>query len=368
MTTISRALPPIWYGGETLTVLGMGTSLPGDGLSTEELLRHIDQTFGLDIARRGRIYADKLNIQHRYLCRDLAERTEGPRAGHRNPELAAEAVRNALEEAGLDVDDIGYLIGHTATPASPVPSNTAFVIDELGYQGPHMELRQACTGFMNALVIAEGLLKTPDSKPVVIVGSETGSVFFDPERLKHDTGQLVNLVQMGDGAAAIVLASNDSKYRKRPENTGQISGKFFGQIGKGRQPGFGLPSGGSDTPVSPSGVPEFTHAFSDVRSNGPELFEMGLKAAAKTGIISDGVDNILPHQANGLMDVLMEEHVGVPRDKVVVNANEVGNTGSAAIWLAMAGKRKNMKEGETLLTLGAEATKYMFGGFLYQHG
>ena len=65
-----------------------------------------------------------------------------------------------------------------------------------------MELRQACTGFANALVIAQGLASLPGSKPVVIVGSETGSVYFDPERVGADSSQLVNLVMMGDGAAA----------------------------------------------------------------------------------------------------------------------------------------------------------------------
>ncbi len=347
--------------------MGAGSFLPGNPVSTSQLLKHIDETFGLDVSGRGRVYADKLNIRNRHLCRDLLEPLEGPRAGHRNPEMAAVAVERALEDAGLTIDDIGYLIGHTATPATPIPSNVAIVADVLNYKGPHMELRQACTGFMNALVIAEGLLASSQSKPVVIVGSETGSVFFDPNRLKEDAGQLVNLVQMGDAAAAVVLVSAGRNYTLNSVHKGLISKKFYGHIGNGRNSGFSLKSGGSDVPTAPGGILEFSHEFADVRTNGPELFHAGLSAAAEYGLSTGTVDKILPHQANGLMDVLLEQHTGVPREKVIVNASEVGNTGSAAIWLAFAEAITTMGQGETLLALGAEATKYMFGGFLYEH-
>lgn len=360
-------VPPLWCGKTEIAVIGMGLSLPGKAISTKELLAHIDRQFNLEIAHRGRVYAEKLNIKHRYLCRDLEQRVEGPRAGHRNPELAAKAVKAAIEEAGLKIDDIGYLIGHTATPATPIPSNIAFVADELNYRGPHMELRQACTGFVNALVVAEGLLKDACAKPIVIVGSETGSVFFDPARLNDDAGQLVNLVQMGDAAAAIVLAPVGSHYARSAQQPGTLSNMYFGQTGCGRQPGFALLAGGSDQPSAPFGIPEFSHAFANVKTNGPELFLMGLKAAASCGVTMDDVDHILPHQANGLMDILMEKHVGVDRGKVIVNADQVGNTGSAAIWLALAQTRLDMRPGEKLLALGAEATKYMFGGFMYHH-
>ncbi len=357
----------IWRGRSEISVLGMGFTLPGAPVSTKELLAKMTRVFDVDVERRGQIFAEKLNVRQRHICRDFVYRIEGPKKGFRNPDLAASAVRKALDEAGLDVSDIGYLIGHTATPAMPIPSNTSLVADALDYDGPHMELRQACTGFANALVVAEGLLAAENAQPVVIVGSETGSTFFDPARLADDTGQIVNLVQMGDGAAAVVLAPHKKSESER-HGTGVLSRAFYGQIGNQREPGFSLCHGGSDCPSSPEGVLEFSHAFADVRTNGPELFVAGLKAAAAQQIDIEAVDYILPHQANGLMDVLMEQHMGIDRKRVVVNADKVGNTGSAAIWLALAMNRSAMKPGEKLLALGAEATKYMFGGFLYQHG
>lgn len=366
MDILQSELPPVWSSKIVMDVLGMAHELPGDPVSTSELLKHVDATFGTDVARKGRIYAEKLNIKQRHLSRDLANRLEGPRPGHRNPELAAAAVRKALDAAGVALSEVGYLIGHTATPALPIPSNISLVADELSYSGPHAEIRQACTGFANALVFASGLIASGCTAPIVIVGSETGSAFFDPDRLKEDAGQLVNLVQMGDAAAAIVLLGNAGQ-RRGASPLGSLSQVYYGQIGAGREPGFSLPHGGSDCAAAPSGVLEFSHAFGDVRANGPELFIAGLRAAGSVGLDPFGMDYLLPHQANGHMDILMAEHLGVDASRVVVNADKVGNTGSAAIWLALSMAQERFEKDQSLLALGAEATKYMFGGFLYQH-
>jgi 3-oxoacyl-[acyl-carrier-protein] synthase III len=71
---------------------------------------------------------------------------------------------------------------------------------------------------------------------------------------------------------------------------------------------------------------------------------------------------------NGHMAELLGAHFGIEPSRVFVNADRLGNTGSAAIWLALAELRLSLEPGATVLALGAEATKYMFGGFSYVHG
>ena len=83
----------------------------------------------------------------------------------------------------------------------------------LGYRGPVAEFRQACTGFVNATLFAAGLCAAGDGRPIAVVGSETGSVFFDPMRAAEDSAQLVNFVQMGDGAGAIILSGEQTHTR-----------------------------------------------------------------------------------------------------------------------------------------------------------
>lgn len=353
---------PCWRDSRSLKVLGMGTALPGPPVSTAELLERIESRFHIPVTRRGTAFAGRLGIETRYICRDFMASHETPRSGHANPDLAANALRSALAEAGLAINDLAYLIGHTTSPASLVPPNAAFIADRLGFTGPYMKLRQACTGFANALIIAQGLLAVPDARPIAIVGSETGSVYFDPQRAGTDATQLVNLVQMGDGAAAIILGPD------KATPGAHIANNFFGQIGVGRSPGFTLATGGSDMPFVEGGALEFTHDCAGVRTHGAELFDRGAAVAEELGVNLHAVDYVIPHQANGNMAKLLGAHFAIEPRHVFVNADHVGNTGSAAIWLALAELRGALVPGAQVLALGAEATKYMFGGFSYTHG
>ena len=360
---VASELPPqCWHDTRKLKVLGMGTALPGRPVTTAQLLKRIEDRFGVAVSRRGAALASRLKIATRHVCRDFETRREAPRPGNSNPDLAAIALRMALEEARLDVGELAYLIGHTTSPACLVPPNIALVADRVSFAGPYMELRQACTGFANALVIAQGLVSRPGVKAVAIVGSETGSVYFDPQRAGEDMSQLVNLVMMGDGAAAIIVGPDDSGAGAR------ISNNFFGQIGLGRRSGFALAAGGSDQPFAKRGSIDFEHDFEAVRASGPELFSRGAEAARALGIGVETVDHVVPHQANGRMAELLAPFLGIDQSHVFVNADSLGNTGSAAIWLALAELRSRLDPGRRVLALGAEATKYMFGGFLYVHG
>lgn len=351
MTAIAAAHPP-WSSQGRVTVLGSGSALPGEAIDTDTLIAMLEARFGLARGREARAVGRRLGIDRRHICRAFDAATEEPRAGLSNPELCAQALRAALADAGLEPADLGYLIGHTTTPAQLLPGNVALVADELGYGGPHLELRQACTGFANALMIAFGLLAVPGARPVALVGSETGSLFFDPARVAQDSGQLVNLVQMGDGAAAVIIG---------PAGAGKdsIGAAWFGAMGLGRPPGLQLHHGRR----------EFDHDFTAILAGGGMLFDAGRAAAEAQGCPLSAADFIIPHQVNGGIGKLLSQHFDCPEDRFFVNAGTVGNTGSAAIWLALDHLRKGrLTAGNRVLALGAEATKYMYGGFVYDHG
>ena len=332
--------------------MGTGVALPGPAVSTKELVDRLTTRFGLSSGRKALAIAAMLGIETRHLCRAFDQRREKAIPGRTNPDLAAEAVRLALAQSGLAIGDIGYLIGHTSTPAQLLPANITLVADLLHYAGPHMELRQACTGFANALVIAFGLLAAPGSRPVAIVGSETGSLFFDPSRADANPGQLVNMVQMGDGAAAIVLAPATA-------SGATISSAWFGATGLGRPPGIEIVA---DRPH------EFQHHFEAIRDEGEGLFEAAVQAASRQGVTVADVDVIIPHQVSGRIGSQCADYFDLSEDRVFVNASRVGNTGSAAIWLALAELRERpLEPGFRALVLGAEASKYMHGGFVYDH-
>ncbi|WP_368389847.1 3-oxoacyl-ACP synthase III family protein [Sphingobium sp. AS12] len=341
-----------------MAVLGAGMALPGLPISTETLL----DMAGLEGKQRSLAIAvaKRLGVRTRHVGRSWRARADILRQGCSNADLAADAMRAALRDAGFGAGDLGYLIAHTATPAQPLPSNAALVADRLGYSGPHVELRQACTGFANALMIAFGLLKEPDARPVAIVGSETGSVFLDVDALDDAQGQLVNLVQMGDGAGAIILGPAAARQE-------YIHAAWFGAMGLGRHPGLQMRHGGSDRPALLGAGPlVFEHDFAAIGRSGAALFEAGAAVAEANGAALAHVDHIIPHQASGRIGLQLASYFGLPDSRFFVNADRIGNTGSAAIWIALAELRaQGHARGSRTLVLGAEATKYMHGGFVH---
>jgi 3-oxoacyl-[acyl-carrier-protein] synthase-3 len=307
--------------------------------------------------------AERMGVRTRHISRAWTARIDAQAERASNPALAAQAVNAALRDAGFQVSDLGYLIAHTATPAQPLPSNVSFVADILGYAGPHIELRQACTGFANALMIAYGLLAQPGARPVAIVGSETGSVFLDLERLEGQSDQIVNLVQMGDGAGAVILG---------PAGTGtdKLHAAWYGALGLHRRPGLQMREGGSERSGNGNAGPlTFEHDFASVLRGGAELFDAGVQAALDRGFEVAQADWIIPHQASGRIGSQLAGYVNLPEERFFVNADRIGNTGSAAIWIALAELRaRRLAAGTLTLALGAEATKYMFGGFVHEAG
>ena len=341
-----------WRTHAPLAVLGTGMALPGAGISSADLIARIKQRFGFARSSTARLLAERMGIASRHICREFAAAAESALPDCSNPELAAQAVRQALDDAGLGVADIDYLIAHTSTPQTQLPPSVGYVADLLGYDGPYVELRQACTGFANGLMIANGLLTSGTCKVVVIVGSETGSLFFDPTMLDENPDQIVNLMQMGDGAGAIVLGPAQASPAPL------ITAAWFGTTERDLAPGIKL-----DT-----GARHFSHNFARITRTGPALFEAGVEMIAALGLRLDEIDRIIPHQASGRIGEQLAQGFKLPPDRLFVNADRLGNTGSAAIWLAFAEIRQaGLARGMRIATLGAESSKYMFGGFIYEH-
>src|SRR5260370_38289119 len=167
------------------------------------------------------------------------------------------------------------------------------------------------------------------------------------------------MVQMGDGAAAIILGRNDDAVGPR------LSHGEYGQMGRGRAPGLTVADGGSDSPRCSVGFPEFRHDFAAIHRSGLELLLHSAVAAERAG--GGPADYVLPHQANGRMDAILAGPLGVARERIVVTADRLGNTGTAPIWPPLLQMSPTLEPGDTVLSLGAQATAFIFPGFPYHH-
>jgi 3-oxoacyl-[acyl-carrier-protein] synthase-3 len=341
-------------------LLGSGCELPGDPIGNAELCEGIERHCGKAAARKAALFSRRLGIDQRHFCRAQVGGISAP--ARTAPQLCVDAIRAAQSDSG-EHRRIDYLIGHTTTPETLLPPNIAWVAEQLEHTGPYMELRQACTGFANALQVAIPMLANdPAMQSIAIVGSEVGSIYFDLSAEFVDNEQMVNYVQMGDGAGAVLLGADDGSER------GIISDAYIGHIGNGKAPGFYLQGGGSADVYCRHGLPVFRHDVAQVREQGAALFRMGLESILGRGYRLQDFAFILPHQVNGHLGRLLGEALGVPRARIVVDADKLGNLGSAAIWVSLDRLRRSgrLAEGDKVLVLGAEATKYLYGGFVYQ--
>ena len=340
-------------------LLGSGSVLPGQPIDNEQLFAGIEKQCGKIMARKAKLISRRLGINERHFCRAEEAGISAPE--ETAPQLCIKALKAAKSDSQQD-NKIDYLIGHTTSPETLLPPNIAWVADQMDHAGPYMELRQACTGFANALQIAIPMLANDiDMQSIAIVGSEVGSIYFDLSSDFIDSEQLVNYVQMGDGAGAVLLGADDGS------ESNIISDAYIGHIGNGKAPGFYMQGGGSADVYCESGLPVFRHNVTEVREQGANLFVKGLESILSRGYSIDDFDYILPHQVNGHLGKLLSEHLSVPKNRIIVDADKLGNLGSAAIWVSLDRLRQSghLKKGEKVLVLGAEATKYLYGGFIY---
>ena len=349
------------FANGRVKLLGSGSELPGKPIDNESLYSGLAKQCGELTARKAARISRRLGIVSRHFCRDQDTEISGSESSA--PQLCIKALNTAQAESNLE-NNIDYLIGHTTSPHTLLPPNIAWVADQLNHTGPYMELRQACTGFANALQIAIPMLANDSAmKSIAIVGSEVGSIYFDLTKDFVDTEQLVNYVQMGDGAGAVLLGQDNDT------NEGVISDAYVGHIGNGKAPGFYLDGGGSDDVHCKLGLPVFRHNVTEVREQGENLFIKGVEAILGRGYKLDDFAYILPHQVNGHLGRLLSERLKVPKSRIVVDADKFGNLGSAAIWVSLDRLRRSgrLKKGDKVLVLGAEATKYLYGGFVFHH-
>lgn len=342
----------------SLRLVGTGIGLPGPLVSNDELLAAISSMCGEKAAKLAAGYVRRLGIDSRHLSRSIERPRSGTLLGREAPELCRVALDKSRSFA-----ETSFLIGHTATPHTLLPSNAAWVAERLNYAGPYMELRQACTGFASALTIAAGLISENSAETVSIVGSETGSPFFEFSRQFANREQLINCVQMGDGAGAAVVTANDGSGRAG------ISEIYCGHIGLTRKPGISIHGAGSLNPTCDAQLPYFQHDARSVRKGGEALILAGIEVLRERGHNLNDFDWVLPHQANGHIAAMFAQRFPDLRPRVFVIAREFGNLGSAAIWIGLDRLIRSglLKRGHRVAVLGAEASKYMIGGFVYTH-
>jgi 3-oxoacyl-[acyl-carrier-protein] synthase-3 len=259
----------------------------------------------------------------------ITERTGIKRrhVGGSTASLSVESARKALAMARVDPASIDGLILSTTTPDRTVPATSATVQDALGLRCGAFDVNAACSGFVYAYVVANGLLAI-GAKRLLVIGTDTLSRITD----WSDRGTAI-LFADGSGAA-VVEATSDA----------------------GQMLGWDLDADGSLEHLLYAEVGGYIHM------DGKEVFRRAVrimvdsaqKSLAKAGLSAADINLCVPHQANlRIIDAACRQ-LGVPPERTAVVLQETGNTSSASIPLALfdAADAGRLKNGDIVLLVG----------------
>lgn len=267
------------------------------------------------------------------------ERRHFAAEGQHTSDLAAEAAKAALAQAGLAAGDIDAIVVATSTPDLTFPSVATMVQQKIGMErGFGFDVQAVCAGFVFALTTANGLILSGQAERVLVIGAETFSRIMD----WTDRG---TCVLFGDGAGALILEAQECAGTTA--DRGILSADLNSD---GRYKDMLFVDGG----VSSTGT------SGKLRMQGNALFRQAVEKLASTadaalhkaGLTHSDVDWIVPHQANIRIIQGTAKKLGVPMERVVLTVQDHGNTSAASIPLALSvgAATGKIKTGDLVLT------------------
>jgi 3-oxoacyl-[acyl-carrier-protein] synthase-3 len=309
----------------TSRILGLGIALPEQRLTNADLETRMETSDDWIVERTG--------IRERRVAAE----------GEWTSTLATEAGAQAIKRSGITTEDIDLVIVATLTPDQPMPSTAAYVQDNLGIRAGAFDLGAACSGFTYSLVVASSMIATGGIRNALVIGAEVLTRVVDP----HDRG---TAILFGDGAGAAVVGP-------APEGEGILAWDIGcdGSLASI----LDIPAGGSRIPASAESVANKLHF---AKMEGREVFRRAVRvvidSASTTlehaGITADQVDLFVPHQANIRIIEAVNQRLGIPMERTVVNVDRYGNTSAASIPIALAEAEHagRIKPGDLVLLSG----------------
>jgi 3-oxoacyl-[acyl-carrier-protein] synthase-3 len=251
-------------------------------------------------------------------------------------DMALAAARDAIRNAGLQPADIGAIVLATTTPDVAMPSTACILQSRLGlHHVPAFDLNAACSGWLYAVSVAEGMIRSGTARHVLTVGVDLQSRLVDPE------DQSACFI-FGDGAGAAVVSAGGTGRRLGRVILGADTRGL--ELARRGEPGYYVHNGRP-------------HVDPWIRLEGHGLFRLAAQSFAamidralrETGWQADQVRWVVPHQANGRILMAAAKRCGIPRERFYLNLERVGNTSSASIPLALVELLPDLQPGDRLI-------------------
>lgn len=301
-------------------VTGVGSFLPEQVVTNADLAAIVDTSDEWIQERTG--------IKQRHKARDDQPTSD----------LAVEAARRALIDAGKAPEDVDLIVVATTTPDMTFPATASIVQRKLGAPvGIAFDVQAVCSGFVYAMSVADGFVARGLAKCALVIGAE------EMTRLMDWTDR-TTCVLFGDGAGAVVMEPREGQ----------------GTIADQGVLGFALRCDGNKTDLLyVDGGPATTGSVGHLRMAGNQVFrhavvniaEAVTAACEASGLEIADIDWFVPHQANQRIIKGVGDRLGLDENKVISTVATHANTSAASIPLALdaAIKDGRIKRGDMVL-------------------
>jgi 3-oxoacyl-[acyl-carrier-protein] synthase-3 len=312
-----------------LVIESIGAYVPPKRVTNDELAEHVDTSDEWIRSHTG--------IGARHLADDDTATSD----------LAVAAARDALEKAGIPLNEVDGIIVATATPDYVgFPSTACVVQDKLGLNGiPAFDIVAGCTGFIYALEVAKGLLNGGVMHTALVIGAEKLSSIVNWEDRN-------TCVLFGDAAGCAVVRRTD-----RQDGRGLKSSTLYAD-GSGSEY-LMVRSGGSKNPIRGE---KLEVADVTLTMEGRKVYNFAVGTIVDTiktlmereNLTIDDIAYIVPHQANSRIISAAAKRLKFPEEKFFLNIEDYANTSAASIPLALRDLESSGKlsKGDTIITVG----------------
>ena len=287
--------------------------------------------------------------------------------GTSSADLGAEAARAALADAGLEADEVDYLVCATMTPDHYFPGSGTLIQQRLGMRPlPALDIRQQCANFVYGLQLVDALIRSGIARTVLLVGTDVHTALMPfsertfevlhgrdpgplpPEDFEWNSKFRHLLVLFGDGAGAMVFRAAEASA----ENGKGILGSALYGDGNHKEILY-VPGGGSARRPFVTRE-QIENAETVPVMDGRAVFKLAvtrMPEATRTllgrhGYTTEDLDLLVMHQANLRINEAAQKALGLPDEKVHNNIQRYGNTTSATLPIAFHEARQAGKAPE----------------------
>lgn len=233
-------------------------------------------------------------------------------------DMAAEAARLAIADAGLSPTDIDYIICSNVVNEYVTPSLSCIVQGAIGAKCACVDVNAACSGFIYALDMADDRIKSGKAKNILVLAAE------EPTRMV-DWSDRATCVLFGDGAGAVVVSEGDGMLASRLTNVSKTDCLYYVR----------------QLELTPYITKDET--FGPMFMNGKEVFKTAVLSSARdittllkeTGLQPSDIKYYVLHQANMRIIEAISNYLKLDMTFFPHNVDRCGNTSSASIPLLL---------------------------------